>query len=883
MCQSPRTAGWLALLCLVWLSASAQGVGAADEESFGYILRRSGRDSYRNYAEYAYQPYRTRINQDVRYNFFGDFLADGFLAFRLEEQRPGSSVIAKDEAYRSLFNKLVVAQTSYGRLNFALTVGDEIRSTLSPMTMQQAGFNGLRWEMEFPNNRVTLLAARGFDATDFPGYESFSTPVRVEGIVDLNTRKTEIREENPVYTWGGHWETQVGDVLTLGGTFLNQHQTNANLDSGDGYLRGSAPYADMLPPRIVVLRFTDDSPLDGRSGAAVFDVAVEVEATMAGIDTLFSSEADSPHYLAALAPVRSGGHQVGEHWEASGEDEELLYTIALPAEITPRRIRYRIVAANDYRIAAAQTHPFVGGERTTPFFILERAPGNIGDYTNRTLLVLEHGLNSAQTLCGLDFAADLVGLKVRGEVVANQLTRKFPVRDGHHSASTDWGWYVNAVRTFSGWQGLSVAGELFRIDPRYGGGYDSRRGGVLLYTDKGGQGFESVTAEYPLVEDNDDNDRYADDNANDYPGSTALERGVYPGLDEDHDNIPDDDKNANGVPDYEEAFLLYYSDPQEFVYGLDLNNNGVIDVRENDNKPDYPYDRDRKGHHVTVGLSPWVGVKVGLGHYRMRTIAGSERAISSYFIAAYEYENPRWVHIRLNHDTKRVKDNIPDSVYVYDPERGVTPLSAPDRDLLLQKNSWVTTSFAGTRVRPLRNLTVENNLQFTQNRQQDLADTPLSEREVRSAFTMVNRIDYSWEWRRFKIHPMYKRLWRRQTLSTREEPLVSQVQSAPILRVDYALTDALVLQFGLQGVRLGFLGVDRALTFHSVDRVDPFRSYSSTDFLLMLTLKGNYLGNTVTTNSGLQLQHRKYDDADAGKGERFTRFFVEVVAGFEQL
>ena len=61
-------------------------------------------------------------------------------------------------------------------------------------------------------------------------------------------------------------------------------------------------------------------------------------------------------------------------------------------------------------------------------------------------------------------------------------------------------------------------------------------------------------------------------------------------------------------PDFEEPFLLYFSDPQEFVYGIDLNNNGVIDERENDNKPDYPYDRDRKGLHGFVALPAWQGL-----------------------------------------------------------------------------------------------------------------------------------------------------------------------------------------------------------------------------------------------------------------------------------
>ena len=69
------------------------------------------------------------------------------------------------------------------------------------------------------------------------------------------------------------------------------------------------------------------------------------------------------------------------------------------------------------------------------------------------------------------------------------------------------------------------------------------RGGVRLYTDLGGESQDQqVLSEFPLVDDNDDNDRYADDNLRDYPNGSETESGVFPGLDEDNDNIPDDDK-----------------------------------------------------------------------------------------------------------------------------------------------------------------------------------------------------------------------------------------------------------------------------------------------------------------------------------------------------
>jgi hypothetical protein len=877
-----RTWGLPLWLTLLWVGASMPlAAQEQDRDVFGGSLRRAALTPYVNYAEYPYKPYRRQLRQDVSYNFFGDFLADGFTAFRLQEQRPGTSLIAKDEAFRSFFNNLVIASTSYGRINAALTVGDEIRSVLTPFTLQMAGLNGMRWELEVPNNRITVLVARGFDNTDFPGYESFSTPVRIVANENWSTNRQIIRREaNPVYTMGGHWATDVGDVLTLGGTLLNQHQMNAVADTKGSFLHGSIPYPDMLPPDALMLRFTDDSPDDGRAGAAVYAVSVEIEGTAGGRDTLLTSRPDSPNFSLDLVPVRSGGLRVAGHWEANGDDE-LVYTFSLPADVTPRRARYSVVLANDYRVAVSQSHHVSRtNQRTTPFFTVDRAPGNITDLSNRTGRTYEHGLNSGQTLLGLDFTADLVGLKLRGAVVLNSLHRRFPVQEGHSVTDGSSAWYINAVKTFPRLRGLRFMGELFHVGPRYSGDYDSRRGGLVLYTDRAGGGSESVVAEYPLVEDNDDHDRYADDNLNDYPDATTLEAGVYPGLDKDNDNIPDEDRNANGVPDYQEPFLLYYSDPQEFVYGLDLNNNGVIDERENDNRPDYPYDRDRAGHHVAAAIEPLPGVEAACGRYRVESIAAGQRAVSTYVRAMADLEQPRWGHLQLAHDSKRVRDNLPDPVYVYDPEEKTTPLDDPAPDLLQQQDSWVHTSFLGTRTTPWRSLHIENNGKVVCNRSYDLPHTVADEDDRRTTLTLVSKVDWRGQWGPLVVRPMYKRMWQRQTLASRRLPLVSHIQSAPILRLDYRLTDALLLQFGQQG--FNWLGLGRPFAFRSIDKVDPFRSYSTTDSIFMFTLEGAYLGNVITTNTGVHWQRKSYDDPNAGGDQRYTRFFVDVVAGLDR-
>ena len=869
---------------LLLLLGSAAGAFAL-EEDFGILLQRPGMKAYRNYAEYSYRNYRSTFRVNPRYSFLGDFLAEGFRAFRLDDQRPGRSLVSKDGVYRGTFANLLIARNSYGRLNLALTVGDEVRTHLTPLTMQRAGFNGLRWEVEFANNRVTLLSTRGFDNSEFPAFPSFSTPIDDHSTTfqgDLN-REFIVEEEDPIYTFGGHWETQAGDVLTLGMTFLNQQQINTGALRQDSYLAGSVPYPQMLSPQKLMLRITDDSPWTTNRGATVFTVFLEMEGTVDGVDTIISSDPRSPYFDESLRPRTEGVLKKDGRWEIRG-DEELKITFELPEGSTSRRARFIVAAANDYRIAAAQQHLFylTLSSRTTPFMTLRRAGGEVSDGSNTRELVIDYGLNSGQTLYGMDFAADLAGLKLRGEVSKNTLYRKYPIISGRSLRHDTQAWYLQAVRTFPRLRQLSFGAEFFHLGPRYGGGYDSRRGGVVLYSDFGGEGTDPVVAEFPLVDDNDDNDRYSDDNKNDYPGSFDLEAGVYPGLDEDNDNIPDDDRNANGIPDFEEPFLLYHSDPQEFVYGLDLNNNGVIDVRENDNKPDYPYDRDRRGRHYSVAAQPLPKLEVGAGHYRIRALADPGRTVSTYLRAAYSYTHLDRLEVELNHDSKRVKDTIPDSVYVFDPARIVTPLEPPDPDPLLQKNSWVHTSFAGVRWSRWAPLHLETNVKQVINRMFDLEHTRVSERDRRVTRTMVNKVDYRLEWGRFTVMPMYKRLWRRVDLDSREGAAVREVQSAPMLRVDYRVTDDMKVQMGQQGLRLGFLGLDRVLAFHLDDQVRRYRSYTSTDFMFMLTLKGSYLGNVLTTNSGIQLHSRKFDQVGAGEDLRFTRFFVDVVAGFEQ-
>ena len=92
--------------------------------------------------------------------------------------------------------------------------------------------------------------------------------------------------------------------------------------------------------------------------------------------------------------------------------------------------------------------------------------------------------------------------------------------------------------------------------------------------------------------------------------------GIFPGLDADQNGRPDINENVNRVPDYYEPFLLYEVSPDAYEYGDDMNNNAVIDVREDDQKADLPYDPDRRGGHLFGVFRPRKGMAVTVGFHR---------------------------------------------------------------------------------------------------------------------------------------------------------------------------------------------------------------------------------------------------------------------------
>ena len=256
--------------------------------------------------------------------------------------------------------------------------------------------------------------------------------------------------QSPTPFLGMRWETDIGDAVTLGTTFVNQHHHDVTLKESVLTARGSLPYP-MLPPERVVIHFFDDSPEDGAGGAAVFDLRVRV-----------ITEGDS--VLTRFAPRIFGGQVVGDHLEVNG-NAELSLAYDMPLSPLPVAMEVEAVVANDYRIGVSQTHKFFNKfteqvdaegnkvqfeDRATEPTIITRAQGNVRDFSNKALVKFRYGFNTGQTIYGADVRADLLGAHVEGEIALSSSYQQFPTRPGEQlSPLRDSAWFLTALRPFA--------------------------------------------------------------------------------------------------------------------------------------------------------------------------------------------------------------------------------------------------------------------------------------------------------------------------------------------------------------------------------------------------------------------------------------------------
>ena len=878
---------------------------------------------YTNYAQERYLPYREPGQEgDNFYDLYGRFLQKGWLVYDWRQAQPASfqgSSVLKTSQYSSWLKKLVISSDSRGQHRFSVLIGDEIHAMLTPMTFRKTAFNGIMFNYAADRVSATVLASR------------VSLPVIFTGLnPSFSSNFTNIVGARAV------WE--IGDFVRLGGTFLNARNGRTGADRFNASPFKGGLTTGQLDGRIdrIVVRLTDDSPQDGTRGAKLFSSDVEIHTILGERDTvLVGSE------IGFLPRIRGGtqrdGFLVAEGRGDAGEilmeyvfsdpdpDVADLEAIIPDADLVNNinRVRFLLALGNDYKVEVTsnrQTDNNRGGEQPQ-FRTVARASDNVKDNSNQQIVVFDYGLPTATQVVGLTLEADdIADFRVYGELNINHHFTQYPTQSRKNPTSSSGirgdraaaGWMVNVSRQFFSYL---LFGEFFGMDAAYD---TSPR-----FVDTAGRVDWSDTEVakarhiYDFVDDNDDNDRKNDQQRRFDDGRLAEEQpigrtpdgfadeAVFPGLDENNDFVADFNQNSlpirpNFIPDYEEPFLRYGVDRPEYLFALDLNNNGWGDRFENDNEPDYPYRRDRRGYNVYGEASINPETKLSLGQARVSQPSTGKLSQTTYSLLAWQQSFPGWGVLTFYDMFKLVEDDIAEDLVQWVQQRPVLgkPTNSPGamtpiRDPLGMGDALVNKLALGFERINVTGINTEHKMihEILWQRKKGAVDRdgqPI-ERHTRR-FGLIDKAEYLRRIGRVSLQARVK-----QELFMDDTPYSIEKQLGNLLTDRKDWTGILSLQlrtpimkhsmlrFGLEHMVFRDF-VQAEVTIEEdpsgLNLGDPTGDYHETSFAVQLSNTTFYLGYRLLAQIGLRVDKRRIEQLGQKDGpETSALSFISIQAG----
>jgi hypothetical protein len=817
---------------------------------------------YTNYARNRYQRYvGTDIEGDYFYDLYGTYINRGWLIYDWRQQQPEQfgSTIFKDPRFNSWFNQVVISSDQKGQNHLSMTIGSRIRTTLTPLTFSKPAYDGIQIDYQSDKYSMTALLTRA------------SSP----GVA----RTVAVQSTNATNLFGYHGEVQLGDFVRVGGTYINAHNSQTQLESFEGDpLSGSLTVGQNLEHvGVVFVRLSDDSPEDRAGGASLFswDIIIEAENEVLRQDESGDSisERETTKVRGSeigFEPAIEGGFQRLGFLAADGDEQiELSYDFRDlsyngPELSTIRRVEIELVVANDYHIEMGSDRQTNLPERQPVLLTKERASGNVQDGSNLRLLRFDYGLPTANDIIGFNIEVqNVAGFNFYGEWDRSRLFRKYPNRafDRHRTSSDDAdAWMMNISRQSFPW---FFFGEAFKIDGDYRTtSFVTSPAGDIDYTD-------SAISFYEWVEDNDDQDRTPDWQRVNQAGP---DQQIFPGWDENNDFISDFNQNDNEfrpnfIPDYDEPFLRYDSDRPEFLFGVDMNNNGWIDRFENDEEPDYPYHRDRRGFNAYVGSQIGQHGRLTVGHQRAEAPSSSRENRGSYGMFTWDASLAGVGRLRVYDMVKLVEDDIADNLVQWvQPvgsagtlQRIADPLAAPD--------TWINSAYIGFDYTGIEGLRLVNKVKYELWRQrQDVADF----RKTFQFFGLVNKAEYHQQVSRVQIIPKVKNELRLERPLLSNEPIRKENSLFVFLIGKTKILRHTELQAGVEYT-----------IFNQLENPVPIglrQDFTETVVALQLSNSGAYLGYNMTSQIGLRMNRidRKGEPAFTGVSQ-----FVTVYAALD--
>ena len=860
---------------------------------------------FENYGANGYRDYDFE-EENRRFDIFGDLLIDGVDILEYNEVRrnaPGQvgSFEARTDGYNDFFQKLVVADEGFGRWSTRLIIGQHLRTSFTPMTLNIPNFNGIRWDGSSRKSRFSLIASHLTD------------PLVID---DVGLQERRVFGTSLV---GGHWESQVGDLFKIGTTYVNAHRFDAEASAKLNGLKGDVPGVVQAGGlRRVFVFFTDDAPHDAVPGAAIHgltmyaDGAVVEELRVGRIDDILEKiPVGGGSNTVPLNPgdvqyLRRSGPWLREVVEASRDDffpqvlpgitqpvaaassrapllangtDVVFYEYELPEGV--RDLRFEAVLANDYSVdvvGGIQVPLFDPGTDYDEIFYdwnnTVRARGTPGSDANLGRVNFQYGFPTGLGILGLNFEAKILGSNLQGEYARSTRFLKMPTAGGARHDRHGSTFYVNFHRPVT--ERAEIGFEWFDVPSDYTTDFSLFKSETLGdYI--GGHHYDR----FALVEDNDDLDAWPDwtehgDPLGFYSASRSTEDGygVFPGLDLNRDGRLDLNVGGNAFT----PFLGYYVDPPELVYGDDFNNNGIVDLRENDNLPDYLYPLDHRGLHAFVSVTPTPRSQVRLAAYRTdQPILGPSND-ANYLEGEYKRTWEGLGDIRLVHRAKWLKDNIQNTVYQFVEEQTLpSGRTSGERyelqpDLLQHRDSVDNLTHIEADLKTVPDLNIRNVFAFNHiDLSGPVSDDPLKATPgTITHFSMVNKADYTWHWERFQIISQFKHVFQRRKFPEREIPDSQTRWIIPILRMDYRVGPNTMLKTGVQGLPF--------FAERSLDPTSPERDFRRRTYTAFLQNRSNHRGYDLTLLFG---GYRSFTNFTASQRPSlgFVEYFFKVFIG----
>ena len=185
---------------------------------------------------------------------------------------------------------------------------------------------------------------------------------------------------------------------------------------------------------------------------------------------------------------------------------------------------------------------------------------------------------------------------------------------------------------------------------------------------------------------------------------------------------------------------------------------------------DLPYDLDREGYHLVVNYKPFRNINFILGSFDTRGIGLSNRTNDDYFKIQVNYDVFDVGKIYTEYRYEKIEDDISDLYMKVSTEFNENFVEKGfdatykrfNRQLyydeLEYKKSTVNRLFLNSRIRAIPSITIENQVKFERNDQQEgvLYDNSYQNGDTIDIFAMVNKIAYTRRYGNWTFSPGYK-------------------------------------------------------------------------------------------------------------------------------